>query len=182
MVNKKDKLRSSLILFPVVCLCLVLLTSCVCPLFSYLEKKTGVEVSTAGSADTGFLDSGLIYPGSTLGLELEGKIEDIIGAATDFGIQVTDQEMLLIGAATEDIKEEEISALIYYSSDDLSKIDSYYSSLEEKGWTVSTYQSGAQPGSVIYFFSRDSYNQPLLVNSAGGRVFLVFVDYDWDSF
>jgi hypothetical protein len=185
MVDKKDKLILIPLLFSLVFVCLLLMTSCVCPLFSFIEKKTGVEVSTAASADTNFLDDELVYPGSSLGLEVTGKIEDIIDAALDFGIQVTEQEMMLVGAATEDIKEEEISALIYYSSDDFHEIDSYYSSLKEKGWAVTTYDSGSLQdqgqGSVIYFFSREDYEQPLLLNISGGRVFLVFIDYDWDS-
>lgn len=161
---------------------MVLLASCVCPVFSFIERKTGLEVSTGDQSDTGFIEDELIYPGSRMLVEVTGDVDEIISAAGEIGLNVSQKEQILLGSLPDDVKKEEITAVIYYTSDSKKDVRYYYLSLEDKGWTASSYESGdSTSSSTLFFMFKGDREQPVLINSSGNRRFIIFIDYDWDS-
>lgn len=183
MAYKKNKLVKFVPVIFSILLLSVLLTSCVCPIFSFIEKRTGVDVATGEDIDTGFIGVDLKYPGSVLLMEVTGDVEKIVNTASNFGVSIGQEEAAVIASLPQEVREEEVTAVIYYTGDSMEDIWSYYSNLEEKGWSTSSYQSGSVTGgdSVAFFMFKDDIKQPVLINSAGDRRFIIFIDYDWDS-
>ena len=65
---------------------MLLLSGCVCPLFSIFERSTGLKISAGENIDKSVLVDELIYPGSVALVQVTGDIERIIDLVATYGV------------------------------------------------------------------------------------------------
>ncbi|MCD4670800.1 MAG: hypothetical protein K8S14_10185 [Actinomycetia bacterium] len=95
MAVKNCRQKKSLYII-VVCIALIatsmLSTSCVCPLFSLLERMTGLEIRTGKNIDTGAIENELIYPGSLAIVQINGDMDRVLELIGEYGVALSDDE------------------------------------------------------------------------------------------
>ena len=159
---------------------LFIITGCVCPLFSMLERFTGIKISTGKNIDTDTIADDLIYPGSLALVQVNGEIDRVLELISQYGIVLSEDELKVLEQLPERIKEQELGATAYSTSDDKTKVIDYYISLESRGWTLNDF--GDAGGSSMLIAEKNDRKQALLIAGTKSNSFIIFVDFDWDVF
>ena len=180
--NKKaPKIILALITFIIV---LIISTSCICPLFSFLENLTGLEVKTGNEIKPEPAIEELIYPGSKALIQVTGDIERILELAGQYGIILSQEELAAFDNLPEEMREQEVNATIYSTLDKKPDVLDYYNSLGQKGWNMQEFNNegqGQDPGgAVLLLAAKGERQQVFLLAGTGNNTFIIFIDFDWE--
>lgn len=158
--------------------------SCICPLFSFLENLTGLEVKTGGEIEQEIIIDELIYPGSKVLIQVTGDIERILELVGQYGITFSQEELTVLDNLPEEMREQEISATIYSTLDKSPDVQDYYNSLGQEEWDIQEFINGGQgqdPGStVLLLASKEERKQAFLLTGTDNNTFIIFIDFDWE--
>ncbi len=158
--------------------------SCICPLFSLLERFTGLEISTGNNIDTSLITDELIYPGSVVMVQVSGEIERVLELVGDYGVALSKDELAALSQLPDKITKQDISVTAYSTADDRGKVLDYYDSLTRKGWTVNDFgdAGGNLQESNILLAEKKERRQALLMTETESNTFIIFIDFDWKVF
>jgi hypothetical protein len=187
MRNACMKKSTVLLLIIVIIMALVLSlgSGCACPLFSLIERATVLNIRTGNNIDGGLVVDELIYPNSTILVQVSGDIDKIIGFVGDYGVNLSEDERASLEQLPQDIREQQINVTLYSTTDDKSQVMDFYQSLSVKGWEIEGMERpGQEPdagmdASMIYA-EKNERRQALLVSGMERNTFIMFVNFDWE--
>jgi len=158
--------------------------SCICPLFSLLERFTGLEISTGGNIDTSLIVDELIYPDSVVVVQVSGDIERVLELIGEYGITLSKDELETLSQLPDQITKQDISATVYSTADDRNEVIDYYNSLTREGWEINDFgdAGGNLKGKSIIIAEKKERKQALMIASTENNSFIIFVDFDWGIF
>ncbi len=185
MIKRKiglKKVINILIAVIIILTFLFLTTGCACPLFSMLERFTGLEISTGKNIDTDAIEDDLIYPGSIALVQIKGDIDRILELIGDYGVALSEDETRVFEQLPESIKEQEVGATVYSTADDKTDVTGYYISLGNRGWEINDFgdAGGNLEGGSILVAEKEERKQALMVAGTERNSFIIFIDFDWD--
>ena len=164
----------------------IISTSCICPLFSFLENFTGLDVKTGNEVELELVIDELIYPGSKVLIQVTGDIERIMELVSQYGVAFSQDELDVMDNLPEEMRKQEISAIIYSTLDKKPEVQDHYNSLGQKDWDIQEFNSmGPEPGSentILLFASKEERRQALLMTGTENNTFIIFFDFDWEVF
>ena len=157
-------------------------TGCVCPLFSMLERFTGLNISTGNNIDAGVIEDDLIYPGSLALVQVNGEIDRILELISQYGVVLSEDELKSLDQVPEKIKDQEVGATLYSTPDEKTDVVDYYTSLESGGWTLNDFgdAGGSLQGSNVLIAQKGETKQALMIAGTGSSSFIIFMDFDWE--
>jgi len=157
-------------------------TGCVCPLFSMLERFTGLEISTGKNIDSSTISDDLIYPGSIALVQIKGDIDRILELIGDYGVALSGDELEALEQLPDSIKEQEVGATVYSTADDKTDVTGYYISLKNRGWEINDFgdAGGNLEGGNMLVAEKEERKQALMVSGTKNNSFIIFIDFDWD--
>jgi len=158
--------------------------SCMCPLFSLLERFTGLEISTGGNIDTSLIADELIYPDSVVVVQVSGDIERVLELIGEYGIALSKDEMEVLSQLPDQITKQDISATVYSTADDRNEVIDYYNSLTQQGWEINDFgdAGGNLKGKSMIIAEKKERKQALMIAGTENNSFIIFVDFDWGIF
>lgn len=160
----------------------VISTSCVCPLFSYIERITGLEIKTGKEIDENLVNEELIYPGSLALVQVEGDMNEIMDLIDRYGGSLAEEDLAILKNLPEDIKDEEFTATIYSTPDNKTEVLDHYATLHSKGWLILKIQDIAGEGnngqSTMLFASKGTDKQAFVLAETRKNTFIIFIDID----
>lgn len=161
---------------------LFLSTGCVCPLFSALERFTGLKISTGENIDMSTIEDELIYPDSIALVQLTGNIDRILELIGEYGVALSEDEMEVLEHLPETITEQEVGATAYSTADNKVDVVSYYNSLTNKGWDINDFSDagGSLEGNSMFIAKKGDREQVFMVAGTENNSFIIFIDFDWD--
>ena len=178
--NMKSKL-----LFTTIFLLLIVTfisTSCACPLFSYIERVTGLDIKTGKEIDQSLVDEELIYPGSVILVQVEGNINEILDLMDKYGASLSDADLSILENLPRDIKDEEFTTTIYSTPDNETEVLDYYDSLYSKGWLILKLEDIAESKNegqgMILLASKEEYEQAFVLAETRNNTFIIFIDIE----
>jgi hypothetical protein len=162
---------------------LFLSTGCVCPLFSALERFTGLKISTGENIDMSTIEDELIYPDSIALVQLTGDIDRILELIGEYGVALSEDEMEVLEHLPETITEQEVGATAYSTADNKVDVVSYYNSLTNKGWDINDFGDvgGSLEGNSMFVAKKGDREQVFMVTGTENNSFIIFIDFDWDA-
>lgn len=179
--SKLRLLLAAVFLFLVI---VVVSSGCVCPLFSLIERLTGIEIKTGKDIDQSLVANELIYPDSTVLLQAEGNINKIMELASKYGAAFSEKDLSVLDKLPQEIREQDIGATIYSTADNKMKVLEYYDSLAGGGWEIREFQSegGTEGGSqaTMFLASREEDAQAFMLVETENNTFIMFIDFDWE--
>ncbi len=188
MKEKIAFLRSGLLLpvFVLFLMAVVLVSSsCTCPIFSLIERLTGVEVKVGDSIDESLIEDSLIYPDSKGLLQAEGDIETIMEIAGSYGATISEKDIKVLGELPQELMEQEISATIYSTTGKKAEVVDYYSSFENKEFDIKELKSEEQAEDrnepVVMIASDGNEPQAFVLAGAENGTFIIFLGFDWET-
>ena len=163
---------------------LFLSTGCVCPLFSMLERFTGLKISTGKNIDTSTIADDLIYPDSIALVQINGDIDRIVELIGEYGVALSEDEVQVLEQLPESIKEQEVGATVYSTADGKMVVVDYYISLENRGWEINDFgdTGGSLKGNSMLIANKGERKQALMIAGSENNSFIFFIDFDWDVF
>ena len=178
--NKKSKLLfTAIFLFMIIT---VISTSCVCPLFSYIERITGFEIKTGKEIDQSLVNEDLIYPGSMVLVQVEGNMNEIMDLIDKYGASLSEKDLSILENLPEDIKNEEFTTTIYSTPDNKTQVLDFYETLHSKGWLILEIQDIAEGGNdgqgTILLASKGTDEQAFVLAETRNNTFIIFLDID----
>jgi len=180
---KKIILASSIGL--VLILIIIFNTGCVCPLFSFVERVTGLKINAGKDIDSSFIASDeLIYPGSVALIQLSGDIDSVLEGIAGYGVILSGDEMEILRKLPDKIKQEDMGLIAYSTADKKDKVFRYYDYLQNKGWNISDFsysQEGLGEASLI-LAEKDGIKQVLMIAGTDTNSFIIFIDFNWDYY
>jgi len=178
----KKKLNIVLLIIMIIAISMLSI-SCVCPLFSLLERATGLNISTGNNIDAGLVEDELIYPDSLAVVQVKGDIEKVLELIGEYGAALSENELDVLDQLPDQIKQQEISSTVYSAADDKDKVLNYYNSLVARGWEISDFgdAGGNLDGSNILLAEKGDRKQALLLSKTSNNTFIIFIDFDWDT-
>ncbi|MFC2159607.1 hypothetical protein ACFLQS_02690 [Actinomycetota bacterium] len=182
-INLKN-IISILLVLVVLLTFLFLSTGCVCPLFSMLERFTGLKISTGENIDTDKIVDDLIYPDSVALVQINGDIDRILELMGEYGVALTRDEVQVLEQLPENIKEQEIGATVYSTADGKMVVVDYYIFLKNRGWEINDFgdAGGSLKGNSILIANKGERKQALMITGSENNSFIIFIDIDWDVF
>ena len=161
---------------------LFLSTGCVCPLFSMLERFTGLNISTGKNIDAGAIEDDLIYPGSLALVQVNGEIDRVLELIGQYGVVLSEDELNALDQLPEKIKDQEVGVTVYSTPDEKTDVVDYYVSLESRGWTLNDFgdAGGSLQGSNVLIAQKGEAKQALMIAGTGSSSFIIFMDFDWE--
>ncbi len=185
MIQRRTKLKKMLtgLLTLIVFLTLLFLsTGCVCPLFSMLERFTGLDISTGKNIDTDTIEDELIYPGSIALVQVKGGIDRILELIGKYGVVLSEDETRVLEQLPESIKEQEVGATVYSTPDEKMDVMDYYVSLKNRGWEIKDFggAGGNLKGNSMLIAEKNERKQALMIAGTESNSFIIFIDLDWD--
>ena len=161
---------------------LFLSTGCVCPLFSALERFTGLKISIGENIDMSTIEDELIYPDSIALVQLTGDIDRILELIGEYGVALSEDEMEVLEHLPETITEQEVGATAYSTADNKVDVVSYYNSLTNKGWDINDFgdAGGSLEGNSMFIAKKGDREQAFMVAGTENNSFIIFIDFDWD--
>ncbi len=185
MIKRKIGLKKVINILITVIIILTFLfvaTGCVCPLFSLLERFTGLEISTGKNIDTDAIEDDLIYPGSLALVQIKGDIDRILELIGDYGVALSGDELEVLEQLPDSIKGQEIGATIYSTADDKTDVTDYYISLKNRGWEINDFgdAGGNLEGGNMLVAGKEERKQALMIAGTENNSFIIFIDFDWD--
>ena len=187
MMKKKVKFKKILTFLLASALILTLLflsTGCVCPLFTILERFTGLEISTGNNIDKSVIEDDLIYPGSFALVQVNGEIDRVLELMGEYGIALTEDELKVFEQLPDKIKEQKVGAIVYSTPDDETNVTGYYISLENKGWEINDFgdAGGTLEGKSLLIARKGERKEALMIADTESNSFIIFIDFDWGVF
>ncbi|HEY4662672.1 MAG TPA: hypothetical protein VIH07_03220 [Candidatus Humimicrobiaceae bacterium] len=183
MASKRS--TKSKLLFTAIFLLLIITfigTSCACPLFSYIERITGFEIKTGKEIDQSLVNDELIYPDSTVLVQVEGNIKEILDLIEKYGASLSDADLSILDNLPQDIKDEEFTTTIYSTPDNETEVLDYYDSLYSKGWLILKLEDIAESENegqgTILLASKEEYEQAFVLAETSNNTFIIFIDID----
>ena len=179
MIHKKINMASALI---AVFAAAVFLSGCICPLFSFFEKMTGLEIKAGENINEDIVNDELIYPGSAALVQVSGEMEKVLGIIAEYGVSFSEEERQLLDDLPDSVKSKEVGAILYSTADGPYKVISYYEELTEKGWQIQSFNapvSGISESNIILAV-KDQRRQALMVSGSESNSFIIFIDFDWE--
>lgn len=159
-------------------------TSCVCPLFSFLERLTGFEIKVGENIDQSLIVGDLIYPDSVSLVQVEGDIERIAELIGQYGVNLSENELAVLDELPQEIKEQQVKATIFSTADEASKVMDYYYSLSKKGWDIQEMESRQQAGGSgqqkMLVAAKDDIMQTFMLVETNTNTMIIFIDFDWE--
>lgn len=185
MSKKRKNLKKVIMVFltaVLVFILLLLITGCVCPLFSMLERFTGLKISTGNNIDDDVIEDDLIYPGSLALVQVNGEIDRILELIGQYGVVLSGDELKVLEQLPESIKEQEVGVTAYSTPDKKTDVVDYYISLESRGWKISDFgdAGGNLQGSNMLIAEKGDRRQALMAAGTENNSFIIFVDFDWE--
>ena len=161
---------------------LFLSTGCVCPLFSALERFTGLKISTGENIDMSTIEDELIYPDSIALVQLTGNIDRILELIGEYGVALSEDEIQVLEQLPESIKEQDVGATIYSTADGKMDVVNYYISLANRGWEINDFgdAGGNLEGGNMLVAGKEERKQALMIAGTENNSFIIFIDFDWD--
>jgi len=180
-INLK-KIITILLTLIIVLALLFLSTGCVCPLFSALERFTGLKISTGENIDMSTIEDELIYPDSIALVQFTGDIDRILELIGEYGVALSEDEMEVLEHLPETITEQEVGATAYSTADNKVDVVSYYNSLTNKGWDINDVgdAGGSLEGNSMFVAKKGDREQAFMVAGTENNSFIIFIDFDWD--
>jgi hypothetical protein len=186
MMVKTKYLKLKLFLIVVFLFLVVTIISngCICPLFSLIEKLTGLEVRTGNNIDQDIVAEELVYPDSTVLLQTEGNINRILELAGRYGAVLSEKDLSVLDELPQGLREQEVSATIYSTADNKIEVLDYYNSFDKRIWDIQEMQNeeqidnGEKP--TMLFASRENEQQAFMLIGTQNNTFIVFIDFDWE--
>lgn len=165
----------------------VISTSCACPIFSLFGRFTGLEVKTGKNIDQGRVAGELVYRDSTVLVQVNGDPKRILELVEKYGAAFSEKGMGALDELPQEIREQEISAAIYSTTDKADKVLEYYQSLIEKGWNIQGVENEGQGGGagrspIMLFASKGDEKQAFMLSETSNNTFIIFIDFDWEVF
>ncbi|MBN2073722.1 MAG: hypothetical protein JW770_07245 [Actinobacteria bacterium] len=185
--NCRFKKRAGLLIMATCTAMLIsLISGCTCPVFSLLERATGLDIRTGDNIEEQLMDDALVYPGSTVLVQVSGNMERIIEFIGDYGVRLSGNEKSALDQLPEDIKNEEINMTLYSTADNKSQVLDYYQSLTTEGWEMGGIErpgqdQGAGMDASILIASKNEYRQAFIVSGMENNTFIIFVDFNWET-
>lgn len=183
-MNYKTRRLSIVIIIVLILAAVVLFTGCVCPLFSIFERCTGLSISAGDDIDDSTIVDELIYPGSIALVQVDGGIERILELITTYGVSFSEEERQALEQLPENIRRQEVGAIVYSTANSRDKVLSYYDNLTDKGWQIESLNapgSDIQENNIIVAV-KEERRQVLVVTGSESNSFIVFIDFDWSVF
>jgi len=185
-INKSHlKLKLFLIVVFLFLAITVISTSCVCPLFSILERFTGLKVKTGKSIDQGFVIDELIYPDSMALAQVDGDIERILELIDQYGAALSEEQLSVLDELPQEIKEQEVSATVYSTADNKIEVLDYYNSFDKRIWDIQEMQNGEQIDDggkpTMLLASRENEQKAFMLIGTQKNTFIIFIDFDWEA-
>jgi len=183
MASKRST-KSKLLLTAIFLLLIItfISTSCACPLFSYIERITGFEIKTGKEIDQSLVNDELIYPDSTVLVQVEGNIKEILDLIEKYGASLSDADLSILDNLPQDIKDEEFTTTIYSTPDNETEVLDYYDSLYSKGWLILKLEDIAESENegqgTILLASKEEYEQAFVLAETSNNTFIIFIDID----
>ncbi|MDD5622619.1 MAG: hypothetical protein PHQ09_05645 [Actinomycetota bacterium] len=181
--NKKSKLLfTAIFLFMIIT---VISTSCVCPLFSYIERITGFEIKIGKEIDQSLVNEDLIYPGSMVLVQVEGNMNEIMDLIDKYGASLSEKDFSILENLPGDIKNEEFTTTIYSTPDNKTQVLDFYGTLHSKGWLILEIQDIAEGGNdgqgTILLASKGTDEQAFVLAETRNNTFIIFLDIDLEA-
>lgn len=186
MMTKKGHLKLKLFLVVVFLFSVVTIisTGCVCPLFSLIERLTGLEVRTGNNIDQDLVAEELIYPDSTVLLQTEGNINRILELAGRYGAVFSEKDLLVLDELPQGLREQEVGATIYSTADNKIEVLDYYNSFDNRIWDIQEVQDGEQVDDgekpTMLLASKENEQHAFMLVGTQNNTFIVFIDFDWE--
>ena len=186
MMAKKGYLKLKLFLVVVFLFSVVTIISsgCVCPLFSLIERLTGLEVRTGNNIDQDLVAEELVYPDSTVLLQTEGNISRILELAGRYGAVLSEKDLSVLDELPQGLREQEVGATIYSTADNKTEVLDYYNSFNKGIWDIQEMQNeeqidnGEKP--TMLLASKEDEQQAFILIGTPNNTFIVFIDFDWE--
>jgi len=177
-------IKKLIIIISLVLVSALVFSGCACPIFSMLEKSTGLRFEIGDNIDESVVADELIYPGSTALVQAYGNVEKVIDLVSKYGVSFSDEEMQALESLPEEVAGQEIGALVYSAPDGRQEVLSYYEGLTGNGWDI---ESLGTPGSdmqdsAIIIAAKGDRQQALMITGSDNSAFILFIDIDWDIF
>ncbi len=187
MIKRRINLKKTLTILLTLVVFLTFLflsTGCVCPLFSMLERFTGLKISTGENIDTSAIADDLIYPGSLALVQINGDIDRILELIGEYGVALSEDEIQVLEQLPESIKEQDVGATVYSTADGKMDVVNYYISLVNRGWEINDFgdAGGSLKGNSMLIANKGDRKQALMVAGTESNSFIIFIDIDWDVF
>ena len=181
--NTKSKLLlTAIFLFMIIT---VISTSCVCPLFSYIERITGLEIKTGKEIDENLVNEELIYPGSLALVQVEGDMNEIMDLIDKYGGSLAGEDLAILENLPENIRDEEFTATIYSIPDNKTEVLDHYGTLHSKGWLILKIQDIAEEGNneqgTMLLASKGTVEQAFVLAETRKNTFIIFIDIDLEA-
>ncbi|MCJ7473178.1 MAG: hypothetical protein MUP02_10325 [Actinobacteria bacterium] len=185
MIKRRIKLKKTitvLLTLVIFITFLFLATGCVCPLFSMLERFTGLQISTGKNIDSSAIEDELIYPGSIALVQINGDIERILELIGDYGVSLSGDELEVLEQLPDSIKGQEVGVTVYSTPDDKTDVTGYYFSLGNRGWEINDFGDvgGNLEGNSMLAAEKNERKQALMIAGTENNSFIIFIDFDWD--
>jgi len=183
---KKSSLKLWLSLTAVLLFLAVIIigTGCTCPLFSFIERLTGLEIRTGNNIDQNLVVEELVYPDSTALLQTEGNINKILELAGRYGAVISEKDLSVLDELPQEIREQEVSATIYSTADSKTEVLDYYNSFDKRIWDIKEMQNGEQVDDegkpAMFLASKENEQQAFMLVGTQNNTFIVFIDFDWE--
>lgn len=181
--NIKSKLLfTAIFLFMIIT---VISTSCVCPLFSYIERITGLEIKTGKEIDENLVNEELIYPGSLALVQVEGDMNEIMDLIDKYSGSLAGEDLAILENLPEGIRDEEFTATIYSTPDNKTEVLDHYGTLHSKGWLILKIQDIAEEGNdeqgTMLLASKGTVGQAFVLAETRKNTFIIFIDIDLEA-
>ena len=185
MIKRKIDLKKTitvLLALVIIITFLFLATGCVCPLFSMLERFTGMKISTGKNIDSSAIEDDLIYPGSLALVQINGDISRILELIGDYGVALSEDELEVLEQLPDSIKEQEVGATVYSTPDDKTDVTGYYFSLVNRGWKINDFGDVGEnlEGNNMLVAEKNERKQALMISGTENNSFIIFIDFEWD--
>lgn len=189
MISMKNKIKISKLKLYLTALLLLLISavissSCTCPIFSLIENLTGVQVKAGKNIDEALIEKELIYPDSTALVQAEGNVNTIMEMVSRYGAVLSEKDMAVFNELPQEIKEQEVSATIYSTTDSKEEVLEYYTSGGNQ-WDIVVMEDPEQTDSkeqpTIVVASKDDTRQALVLAGTENNTFIIFLGFDWEA-
>lgn len=187
-MKKEKNILKSWLLLTVFVLCLMMTViasiSCTCPVFSFIESITGVKVKAGEDVDGTLVDGELIYPDSTLLMQVEGDIDTIMEVIGRYGVIISERDAGFLNKLPEEIREQKINATIYSTADKKIKVLDYYYSFDKGGFDIVEFGKDKkavnknQPNVMIA--SNGEERESFVLIGTESNTFIIFLDFNWE--
>ena len=144
--------------------------------------STGLKIKTGENIDETVIIDELVYPGSVSLAQVTGEMEKVLENMARYGISFSEEERQVLEDLPQNIKEQEVGAILYSSPDGIYKVLSYYESLAGRGWQIQSFEapaSGIRESNIVLAVKGDR-RQALMLSGSESNSFIIFIDIDWN--